>query len=279
MTVREQRIYAGMAAHWEKAVELYGEDRIVGLFLQGSQNYGLDDEESDIDTKLLVIPTLEEVIFNKQPISTTHILENDEHMDAKDIRLYFQCFRKGNPNFLEIMFTDFYMLNPEYADLWEDVVEMREDIAHLNPLVAAKAMMGMVQEKFHAMEHKYPSRARIIDEFGYDPKQLSHLIRVSNMLQYYVMNPEVSYKELLDFSNFTSFVRENYQTYLKDVKRGGAYSLEEARVKATEFLGFADGTLQVAKERWNGKEDELTVAAMQEVQAEFVRRYLRKELM
>lgn len=141
---REERIERGMASHWQYAVDLYGADRIVGLFLQGSQNYGLDDEESDIDTKLLVIPTLEEVIFNKQPISTTHILENDEHMDAKDIRLYFQCFRKGSPNFLEIMFTEFYILNLEYADLWQSVVKMREDIAHLNPLVAAKAMMGMV---------------------------------------------------------------------------------------------------------------------------------------
>lgn len=129
------------------------------------------------------------------------------------------------------------------------------------------------------MEHRYPSRVHIIDEFGYDPKQLSHLIRVSNMLQYYAMNPEVTYKELLDFSNFTPFARENYQTYLKDVKRGGAYNLEEARVKATEFLGFADEALQVAKRKWDGKENEATVAAMQEVQAEFVRRYLRKELM
>ena len=69
--------------HWRDALKLYPKDRIVALVLQGSQNYGLDDAESDVDTKLLLVPTLDEIIFNKKPVSTTHVRDNDEHIEKR----------------------------------------------------------------------------------------------------------------------------------------------------------------------------------------------------
>ena len=192
----EMELQERIMEHWRDAVKLYLKERIIALVLQGSQNYGLDDAESDVDTKLLLVPTLDEIIFNKKPVSTTHVRENDEHIDAKDIRLYWQCFRKGNPNFVEVLFTDYYIVNPMYADLWEEMRDTREQVARVNPLVACKAMMGMVQEKYHAMEHRCPSRAEIVDKFGYDPKQLQHLIRMADFLEQYVNNVE-SYKNIL----------------------------------------------------------------------------------
>ena len=101
--------------HYQEALTLFLEDRIVGVFLQGSQNYGLDYEGSDIDTKCIVLPTLEDLIFNRKPVSTTHVLPNEEHLDLKDVRLYFQTFRKQNLNFMEILFTKYKIVNPTYA--------------------------------------------------------------------------------------------------------------------------------------------------------------------
>ena len=87
-------------------------------------DYGLDiytDEyKSDIDTKVIVIPSLEDVVMNKKPISTTHVLPNNEHLDIKDIRLYFDNFKKQNINFIEILFSPYYIVNPKYRDLWEE---------------------------------------------------------------------------------------------------------------------------------------------------------------
>ena len=34
--------------HYEEALEYFSEDQVVGIFLQGSQNYGLDTEHSDV---------------------------------------------------------------------------------------------------------------------------------------------------------------------------------------------------------------------------------------
>ena len=182
----DEWIMARLAEHYEEAKEHFDESRIVGIFIQGSQNYGLDYEGSDIDTKLIVVPTFEEIAFNKKPISTTHIRENEEHIDFKDIRLYIDTFRKQNLNFLEILFTKYKIVNPIYEEWWNQLVDAREDIAHYDIHRAIKSMKGIAMEKYHAMEHRYPAKAEIIDAWGYDPKQLHHLIRVQEYIHRYI---------------------------------------------------------------------------------------------
>lgn len=214
---REERIMKRMQEHYQYGVELYGESRIVGLFLQGSQNYGLDYEGSDIDTKLILTPTMEDIIFNRRAVSTTHIMENEEHLDAKDIRLYIQTFRKQNLNFLEILFTEFKIVNPQYEAMWNRLVEHREEIAHYNEFQAIKSMKGIAMEKFHAMEHPYPSKLAVLAEWGYDPKQLHHLLRVEEYIARYI-----------EGEKYEGCLRPHAPEYLVSVKRG-LYDLETAR--------------------------------------------------
>lgn len=183
---REERIMKRMQEHYDRGVELYGESRIVGLFLQGSQNYGLDYEGSDIDTKLILTPTIEDIIFNRKAVSTTHVMENEEHLDAKDIRLYIQTFRKQNLNFLEILFTEFKIVNPQYEKMWNVLIEHREEIARYNEYQAIKSMKGIAMEKYHAMKHPYPSKLALIEDHGYDGKQVHHLIRVEDYIDRYI---------------------------------------------------------------------------------------------
>lgn len=214
---REERIMKRMQEHYDRGVELYGESRIVGLFLQGSQNYGLDYEGSDIDTKLILTPTIEDIIFNRKAVSTTHVMENEEHLDAKDIRLYIQTFRKQNLNFLEILFTEFKIVNPQYEKMWNVLVEHREEIARYNEFQAIKSMKGIAMEKYHAMEHPYPSKADILAKWGYDPKQLHHLLRVEEYISRYIRGEK--YEDCL---------RPHCPEYLISVKRG-RYDLDTAR--------------------------------------------------
>ena len=217
---REEKIMQRLYEHYQRGVDLYGESRIVGLFLQGSQNYGLDYEGSDIDTKLIIVPTIDDIIFNRKAVSTTHVLENEEHLDAKDIRLYIQTFRKQNLNFLEILFTEFKIVNPQYAKWWNKLVEHREEIARYNEFQAIKSMKGIAMEKYHAMEHPYPSKLETLAKWGYDPKQLHHLLRVAEYIGRYIRGEK--YKDCL---------RPHNPKYLVSVKKG-LYDLEEARVIA-----------------------------------------------
>jgi hypothetical protein len=52
--------------HYDEACKLLPEDRIVGVFLQGSQNYGLDYEGSDIDTKCIVLPIWKQKTYDDE---------------------------------------------------------------------------------------------------------------------------------------------------------------------------------------------------------------------
>ena len=204
--------------HAKEAATLVPEKHIVGVFLQGSQNYGLDYEGSDIDTKCIVTPTFKEIALASKPLSTTYIRPNDEHIDLKDIRLYIQTFRKQNLNFLEILYTPYFVMpNNCYRPYWELLVEMREGITHYDRVRSVKSMMGIASEKYHAMEHHYPSRMPWIEKYGYDPKQLHHLLRVAEYLDRYIAGEP-----------YGDCLISKQPEYLQDVKMG-YYNLEKAR--------------------------------------------------
>ena len=183
---RDERIIRGMLDHYSESRLYFNENHMVGLFLQGSQNYDLDTPESDIDTKLIVVPSFKDIALARKPVSTTHVRANNEHTDWKDIRLYIETFRKQNLNFLEILFTDYKILNKDYEPYWKILECNREGIARMNPYRAVKSMQGIAKEKFHAMCHPYPSKLDIIEKYGYDGKQVHHLFRVEDYLGRYI---------------------------------------------------------------------------------------------
>lgn len=193
---------------------------VVGVFLQGSQNYGLGYEGSDVDSKAVVLPSFSDFVLRGNPISTTSVLDNDEHIDLKDIRLMFDCFRKQNINFVEILFTPYTAINPKYERFWSTLVQQRERIARYNNYAAVNCMSGMSMEKFKALEHPYPATMDKIEKFGYDPKQLHHILRLNEFIKRYVAG--VPYEQCLSSQN---------REYLVDVKKG-IHSLEEARMLA-----------------------------------------------
>ena len=234
MSFRYDSIMKRVQDHYDEALQYFPEEQIVGVFLQGSQNYELDYEGSDVDTKLIVVPSFRDICLNKKPVSTTHVRANDEHTDWKDIRLYMETFRKQNLNFLEILFTDFYIINPMYKEEWDRLVEAREFIARMNPYRAVKSMKGIALEKFHAMEHRYPSKADIIDKYGYDGKQTSHQIRVYDYLRRYIAGED--YESCLRPSDYLLEQIMNY-------KKLNIYSLEEARGTA---LAYIEQTVEMA---------------------------------
>lgn len=217
----------------------------VGIFLQGSQNYNLDYEGSDVDSKLIVLPCFEEFVLNKKPTSYTHIMENEEHVDVKDIRLMFDCFRKQNINFVEILFTKYRILNPQYQALYQPVLDAAELIGRYNDFASLNCMCGTALEKRKALCHPYPATAAKIEKFGYDPKQLHHILRLDEFMRRWLNG--VPYADCL-----ISQERE----YLKRVK-AGAISLDAAmeiadrtveRMKKTKAEYMASHVVSVNRE-------------------------------
>ena len=248
--------------HYQEALEIYPADRIIGVFCQGSQNYGLDYEGSDIDTKCFLVPTLEDIIFNKKPISTTHIRANEEHIDFKDIRLFLTTVRKQNLNFMEILFTKYKIVNPTYEPMWNRLIENNEQIARYNPVGAVKTMKGIAMEKYHAMEHRYPSKVDIIDKWGYDGKQLSHLIRVDEYLARYIAGEP--YADCLITKKPELLIATKDMTNPK-------FTLEEARTIAGLHLGAVTHAAdRFAEEHKNDSVDKNVDILLDDVQREIV---------
>lgn len=264
---RTKNIMDRVQEHYNESLRYFPDDRIVGIFLQGSQNYRLEVPGSDVDTKLIVAPTFKEIAMNHKPVSTTHVRENDEHTDWKDIRLYMQTFRKQNLNFLEILFTDFSIVNPMYEKQWKRLVEAREEIARFNPYRAVQSMKGIALEKYHAMEHEYPSKIEIIKRYGYDPKQLHHLRRVEDYLKRYICGH--SYSDCLNPGNFSE--------ELIAIKMG-KYSLEEARDIAKKSIDKVEHLAAKAYELFDNKEDSEVNELLNDVQYEIMKVAIEKEL-
>ena len=78
---------------YREAKTIIDPEKVIYIALQGSQNYNLEYKDSDIDSKVIVTPDLRDVVENRKPVSTTHVCDNDEHIDLKDIRLMFKTFR------------------------------------------------------------------------------------------------------------------------------------------------------------------------------------------
>lgn len=253
--------------HYNEALTYFPEDRIVGIFLQGSQNYGLATPQSDVDTKLIVTPTFKDITMNRKPVSTTHIRANEEHIDFKDIRLYIQTFRKQNLNFLEILYTDFSIVNPIYEKQWNRLVESREAITHFNPYRSVQSMKGIALEKYHAMEHEYPSKVEVLKKYGYDPKQLHHLVRVEDYLGRYI-NGE-SYESCLDPGPM--------KQELIEIKMG-KYSLADARSIADKAKAHVEEMAEYAYSIYPNEEDQEVNELLDDVQYEIMRIAVKGEL-
>ena len=203
---------------------------VLGILLQGSQNYSLSYSGSDIDTKAIVIPSFEDFVLNRKPTSTTLILPSTEHVDVKDLRLMHECFRKQNINFIEILFTKYRYMNPEYEALYQPMFDNNEKIAHYNNYAAVNCIAGMVFEKRKALCHPYEGLKNRIEKYGYCNKQLHHILRCEEFLKRYING--VPYAECLIPTN---------PQHLIDVKASYIYSLKEA-------LEIADNSEAIVKD-------------------------------
>ena len=164
------------------------EDReltVVGIFLYGSQNYNLDYEGSDIDLKAIVIPSINDIVFNNKPISTTIDIP-DGLCDIKDIRLMVQSWRKQNVNFMELLFTEYSYVNPLFYEFFRPLLAARETIVRYNEKRAVDCLRGFVYEKYYRLFKDTPSQHDEITKYGYAAKQLVHMERLASLLEHYM---------------------------------------------------------------------------------------------
>lgn len=179
---KDYYIYKALERHNRFATEIVNNPQnIIGCFLIGSQNYHLSDKESDVDTVVLVAPTLKEITTNKKPISKTYIQPNGEHTTIKDIRLFVEGVKKGRLECLEILHTVYFIINENWRNhfafnyfFFYFIKQNKEKIARLNERAVIQAATGMIKS---------------CNRKNAKPKDLYHSMRLKSFLQKY-MNKE-----------------------------------------------------------------------------------------
>lgn len=213
---------------------------VVAIFAQGSMNYGLfiqdEDYTSDVDTKAIILPNLDDLISGSKMKSTKYDFEG-EQIDVKDIRVMVDVWKKSNPSYLEILFTKYKIVNPLFKKYMNEIFDMSNEIADINKVQLARCISGMSKEKVIAMEHPYPSLIDKIEKFGYDPKQLHHIIRLNRLITD-IFCCDVPFGEALMIDN------ERIIKYLINVKKGYL-----PLISARESAKYYDNETRIIKEQ------------------------------
>jgi hypothetical protein len=267
MMTRDERIMKRVKEHYEEACSLGKE--VVAVFLQGSQNYRLDEYSdeymSDIDTKCIILPTLDDIVNSKSPYSSTHVCANNEHIDIKDIRVMFEMFKKQNNAYVELLFTKYYYINPKYEKLVMELKMLAESISRMHPNQALRCMAGTSAEKYKALEHPYPNTMEKINKFGYDPKQLHHILRLNDFMKRFIAG-----------ESYESCLVPKHIGYLMKVKKG-FYDLTEARRLAYET---DQENKRLKEENITTPEfiDQKTLKALDDLKVKFITQFLKESL-
>lgn len=185
MIEREEKIKKRIFAHYKRAIEHYGEENVLGVFLYGSQNYDCDLETSDVDTKCILLPDLYHLALH--PYKTTHLFipreeGEDEVCECMTIQHMVANWKKQNPNFLEIMFTPHCYVNAMYRDAWDSfIVDWREEIARYDVQAGVKSIAHQAMNT--------------IKRNPMDGKKIGNAMRLLNLLTKYIAGK--SYMECL----------------------------------------------------------------------------------
>lgn len=197
----------------------------------GSHNYNLqiynEKYQSDIDTKVIILPTLEELVNNSKPVSMTIEISTGQ-CDIKDIRAFLPTLLKANIQFLEVLCARIYWINYLYADDFQWFIDHLEELVRGSKPQLLKSIYGMCLEKQKALCHPYPTIKWKIDKWGYDGKQLHHIVRLKNFIDNYFYK-EKSFREAIWYGSDNDFDRENL-IYMKENKP----TLEQA-IEMAEF--------------------------------------------
>lgn len=172
--------------HYEAAENYVGEDRVWVTMLYGSQNYALDTSKSDVDTKTMILPSFEDVVLGKKMVSKELKMPDGSLSAVKDYRDMFKNYLKGNINFIETLYTPYYIVNPKYEDAFRHLQSMSYEIANCQPVKLMHMAAAMAKQKYVAMEKPFESKREILAKWGYDPKQLVHLVRLRYFIEDYL---------------------------------------------------------------------------------------------
>lgn len=170
------RVFLTLNKHLDKMLDMYDSHEWFCIYATGSMNYDLFDDESDVDTKLLLFPNLYQLAGILNMSTTEHDIDG-EHCTTCDIRNFlYIAIKKVNPNYLEFFTTDYYIVNPVYEKEFRELRDCGEDILDANLDRFTKSCLGMAT-----------SLLKKIEKGDKEGKNLCNLLRLRDFVENYLL--------------------------------------------------------------------------------------------
>lgn len=223
-------------AHYHEVERDYN---VFGTMLYGSQNYGVALPESDVDVKTMILPSFDSIVFDKQRVAIDKRMPDSSINNIKDYRDMFDNYLKGNINFLETLYTPYFMANPNHLEEFVELQKNRDLIANSCP-----------QKTMIIVSNLAESNAKKITGPDYNFKHLMHIVRLYIFMRDFYRSmsfgdsiyPTENTDFLLDFRinkrNWTDAqkVKSFYLSRIKDLADNNCLPKEYKRKEAEEFI-------------------------------------------
>lgn len=122
--------------------------------LYGSQNYGLATDKSDIDSYIFIFPDICDIALSHESAAKIEfVCKNGEHINAKDVRSLYVLLSKSNPNYLELILSEYVEVNPIYQEEFDELRDICLKHIQLNIVPIAKAIAGMFNTSMKLSNH------------------------------------------------------------------------------------------------------------------------------
>lgn len=202
-----------MQMHYDMATNVVPKEQIVGVFLRGSQNYGIEIENSDVDTLCLVVPSVEELVRAERPLSVEVLVGDDGgHITFMDIRDFVKKLMSQTPNVLEVLFTKFAIRNTDFEMNWYELFSRREEIARYNPKQMLNTTVCMAITELARMK-----------KGKYTDKGLALILRLRDLMVNYMAD-----------ESFENCLCPNEPVFLQNIKRGIVVATRTEGIVAAE---------------------------------------------
>lgn len=162
---------------------------VVATVLIGSQNYGVDTPASDVDTYSIIVPTFPRLC--KETYTTNQSWDVDNGIaKCRDYRDVVNDLSKQCHTVLEILASNYVIVNPLVASAWNFLKENRNKVYNYNHAAFIKTAVGygrqMASRVFRLGFSYYD------EDLGYNPKVFFHTLRNNSILAKFFLNKEVN---------------------------------------------------------------------------------------
>lgn len=217
---------------------------VYGVFVSGPQNYGLATNDTKLNSKAIIIPSFKDLIL-KEPINK--VLDfGCGKCEVKDIREVVKNFKNQKAEFLEILFTMHFVVNPKYEKFHDEILQNRGDIVWMDCKRSLEYMLGLLSNAKTRMTKPTKATKDEIAKKGYHKESLIEALRIAFMVDKFAKRK--MYSDVIDGSNLVKF-RE------KDISKGSALATVEkyeaiARKTANDYVAAKKPTVDEKASKW-----------------------------